>query len=214
MVSSTEAPPGDAVPDPGPPCTACHTALASGAKFCPECGTALKAATATSPEEEVLADTEERSGQQELRPARRAPDPEVDAQEEPEERTIDAVPVPGLCGHVLPPDAQFCPTCGARVGQMPARCSIKVLAPDEAPVVHDLKQEEVTIGKDPQSDIVIAGDDYVSRHHAKLVRSDGLFYLEDLRSSNGTLLRIRRPIVLEAGDEIVIGTTVLQLEMD
>ena len=36
--------------------------------------------------------------------------------------------------------------------------------------------------------------------------------LEDAGSSNGTYLRVNRPIVLQTGDEIVIGTKVLQFE--
>jgi len=71
--------------------------------------------------------------------------------------------------------------------------------------------DEFTIGKSPESGLALQ-DDYVSRRHARLTASNGMLFLEDLGSSNGTFLRVRRPIVLEAGDEILIGSTVLKVE--
>jgi pSer/pThr/pTyr-binding forkhead associated (FHA) protein len=71
---------------------------------------------------------------------------------------------------------------------------------------------ELTIGKAGDCHMVIAEDDYVSRRHAKLVHSDGMVFVEDLGSSNGTFLKVRRPVALEPGDEIVVGTCVLRFE--
>ena len=75
-----------------------------------------------------------------------------------------------------------------------------------------MTKPELTIGKLTECDLVIADDDYVSRRHARLFRSDGMVYLEDMGSANGTFLRVRRPIVLEPGDEILVGTAMFQLE--
>jgi pSer/pThr/pTyr-binding forkhead associated (FHA) protein len=72
--------------------------------------------------------------------------------------------------------------------------------------------DELSIGKAADCNMVIADDDYVSRRHARLVKSDGMVFLEDLGSSNGTFLRVRRPIVLEPGDEIVVGTCSLRFD--
>ncbi|MBK8270294.1 MAG: FHA domain-containing protein [Planctomycetes bacterium] len=69
------------------------------------------------------------------------------------------------------------------------------------------------IGKDADCNVVISDDEFVSRRHARLRLEDGLVFLEDLGSSNGTLLRIRRPIIIEAGDEILIGTRMMRLEL-
>ena len=41
-----------------------------------------------------------------------------------------------------------------------------------------------------------------------------MVFLEDLGSSNGTFLRVRRSIALEVGDEIAIGRNVFRLEQD
>ena len=72
--------------------------------------------------------------------------------------------------------------------------------------------EQLTIGKTPNNDLVTVGDNYVSRQHARLFKKDGKIVVEDLGSSNGTLLRLRRPIELEVGDEILVGTSVLRLQ--
>ena len=72
--------------------------------------------------------------------------------------------------------------------------------------------EQLIIGKDSDCDVVIADDSFVSRRHARLRRDDNLIFLDDLGSSNGTLLKICRPVIIEPGDEIMIGSTVLRLE--
>jgi pSer/pThr/pTyr-binding forkhead associated (FHA) protein len=75
-----------------------------------------------------------------------------------------------------------------------------------------LGNEPITIGTGEDCDVVLAGDAYVSRRHARITRDDSMILVEDLASSNGTLLRIRRSVAIEPGDELVIGTTVLRLE--
>jgi pSer/pThr/pTyr-binding forkhead associated (FHA) protein len=72
--------------------------------------------------------------------------------------------------------------------------------------------EELTIGKAPECDLVVTDDEYLSRRHVRLIRSEGKVVLEDLGSANGTFLRVRRPVALEPGDEILIGTSLFTLE--
>lgn len=71
----------------------------------------------------------------------------------------------------------------------------------------------VVIGRTPGADIVIA-DDFISSQHARVSpRGDGAV-LEDLGSTNGTILngqRISAPVLLETGDEIELGTVVLKV---
>jgi Protein of unknown function (DUF3662)/FHA domain len=74
-----------------------------------------------------------------------------------------------------------------------------------------LTQPEVTIGRLPECDIVV-DDAGASRQHARIRRTDGGFVLVDLGSTNGTLVN-DAPIqehVLEHGDRITIGETVLE----
>ena len=74
-----------------------------------------------------------------------------------------------------------------------------------------LTEPEVTIGRLPECDIVVE-DPGASRQHARIRRTDGGFVLVDLGSTNGTLVNDLpiREHVLENGDRITIGETVLE----
>ena len=55
-------------------------------------------------------------------------------------------------------------------------------------------------------------DEYASSHHARIRAGRGLWYVEDLGSTNGTFLngrRIHAPQLLNKGDKIRIGHTVM-----
>ncbi len=70
-----------------------------------------------------------------------------------------------------------------------------------------LAKEKTTIGRSSQNDIVLPGG-LTSRNHAVIDRVDGVFHIQDLNSSNGTLLngqRITRAAELYLGDVIGIG---------
>lgn len=71
----------------------------------------------------------------------------------------------------------------------------------------------IRIGRDPALELVIA-DDFVSTSHARIVPGPGGPLLEDLGSTNGTLLNgrpVKDPSPLVAGDEIEIGTVKLKV---
>jgi pSer/pThr/pTyr-binding forkhead associated (FHA) protein len=53
--------------------------------------------------------------------------------------------------------------------------------------VHDLVEDLVTIGRGPDNTIIL-GDSSVSSHHAQLQRVGKNYQLEDLGSTNGTLV--------------------------
>jgi pSer/pThr/pTyr-binding forkhead associated (FHA) protein len=72
----------------------------------------------------------------------------------------------------------------------------------------------VVIGRSPGADIVI-GDDFVSGRHARLAPSGDGAVLEDLGSTNGTVLngsRVTSPQSLRPGDTIDIGAVRLKVE--
>lgn len=70
----------------------------------------------------------------------------------------------------------------------------------------------VVIGRSPGADIVV-GDDFVSGRHARVFPSGADSVLEDLGSTNGTLLngeRITSPRSLKPGDVIDVGSVRLK----
>lgn len=70
--------------------------------------------------------------------------------------------------------------------------------------------EEVTIGRDESSEFEIR-EYVISRQHAKILRKNGRWLLEDIKSKNGTYLNNRRVTQeeLHDGDRIALGTIVL-----
>jgi len=71
-----------------------------------------------------------------------------------------------------------------------------------------------SIGRDAGNDIVVA-DEAASARHATLSFSEGEWWIDDLRSTNGTLLNGIRLTTRERmyyGDEIEIGRIALRLE--
>lgn len=75
---------------------------------------------------------------------------------------------------------------------------------------YELKNEEITLGRDITNQIVI-NDPEVSRHHLRLKRSAEGWSIEDLGSTNGTFIngqRISGHKALQNGDLIGLGETV------
>jgi DNA-binding response OmpR family regulator len=70
-----------------------------------------------------------------------------------------------------------------------------------------LDRSEVLIGRAPECDVVVP-DRQVSRHHARLTRTDGGYIIEDLKSKNGTHVngaQIDAPVALQDGDVIQVA---------
>jgi hypothetical protein len=77
-----------------------------------------------------------------------------------------------------------------------------------------LGDQPITIGRAPDSTIVL-DDDYVSHRHARIAPdAQGRWIVEDLGSTNGTYLdrqRLTGPSPVSAGTPIRIGKTVVEL---
>jgi len=70
-----------------------------------------------------------------------------------------------------------------------------------------LNKPEMVIGRDLTVDIVV-NDVEVSRKHAHLIAQQGGYLLEDLGSTNGTVvngLRLTSPYLLHPGEQIMLG---------
>jgi len=75
--------------------------------------------------------------------------------------------------------------------------------------------EELTIGRAAGCAVTLPDDTFVSQLHARVFfRGDG-FWLEDLGSTNGTLLngrKVKGTQPLHRGDRVQVGQTVLELQ--
>ncbi len=78
-----------------------------------------------------------------------------------------------------------------------------------------LGTSQITVGRAPDSTIVI-DDDFASSRHARIYPSEGAWIVEDLGSTNGTWIertRITSPTALPPGAPLRIGRTTLQLNL-
>lgn len=137
---------------------------------------------------------------------------------------------PGTVFVFQQPEMVSAPTRNASAEQMPTRVEIpktEGTAQVEAPVgaapprlhitvsgretrVHTLTQAEITFGRVSTNEIVIDNPD-ISRRHARLVKIENGYQIEDLGSSNGTYVngeRISAPRILQPGDQVRLGQSV------
>ncbi|MDR1151562.1 MAG: FHA domain-containing protein [Bifidobacteriaceae bacterium] len=71
----------------------------------------------------------------------------------------------------------------------------------------------LTIGRSATSNLVL-DDEFTSGRHALITPRDGVWYVEDLGSTNGTFVgrqRLRAPVAVQAGSAIRIGQTRVEL---
>lgn len=77
-----------------------------------------------------------------------------------------------------------------------------------------LADAQITIGRAPDSTLII-DDDYASSRHARVYPAEGSWIVEDLGSTNGTWIdrsRIITPTVLPVGAPLRVGRTTLQIQ--
>jgi pSer/pThr/pTyr-binding forkhead associated (FHA) protein len=76
-----------------------------------------------------------------------------------------------------------------------------------------LQGDVITIGRSPDSSVVIQ-DDYTSTHHARLETRGGNWLLRDLDSTNGTTLagaRVTSPTPIPLNTPIVVGSMTFEV---
>ncbi len=73
--------------------------------------------------------------------------------------------------------------------------------------------DELTVGRAAGCQITL-DDTYASQLHARIFLRDDQLFVEDLGSTNGTYLNRRKvsaPMVVSRGDQIQIGSTIMEL---
>lgn len=107
----------------------------------------------------------------------------------------------------------------ARTGRTSRRSKVKGtrLVVIEGPLTGTeipLEGAQITLGRAPDSTIVI-DDDYASSRHARIYESEGAWVVEDLGSTNGTWLdrtRLTTPTVLPVGAPLRVGRTTVVIQ--
>ena len=206
------------------PCPSCDLAKTAGAKFCPQCGANLTSLgeTVASPPPACVgagpacsdsATPEAAVSEHRIETKQTGPPVLGNAQAASVTSIVPSPPRACPCGRPIAEDAAFCAGCGVALTEE-AKTGLRLTCVDQQQrsSSRPIGSEPVVIGKDEACDVVIADDEFVSRRHARISRDGDLLMVEDLASRNGTLLRIRRPILIEPGDEILVGTSVLRLE--
>ncbi|HEY6564350.1 MAG TPA: SpoIIE family protein phosphatase [Pirellulaceae bacterium] len=92
--------------------------------------------------------------------------------------------------------------------------SLRVMAGESMGQQFVLDRPKLIVGRHPQCEIVVPSG-AVSRNHAQLVDRDGVFFVEDLQSRNGTYVNGRRitvPTKLDDGDEVRICDFILEYQ--
>lgn len=118
----------------------------------------------------------------------------------------------------------FCPCCGEPIGgstfcqecfrvderEAKLGTTLAELVLDKTDQKFPVDCRWVRIGRDPSNQIVLNDDRYTSRYHAWVTFDSNKFWLEDLGSTNGTMLnggQVERRELLSSGDKIRIGET-------
>jgi hypothetical protein len=78
--------------------------------------------------------------------------------------------------------------------------------------VRHLAGGEMVLGRE-EGDIVFRDDEFLSRRHAILRWQNNQCVLDDLKSSNGTFIRLRGPQPLEHGDVLRMGDQMFRIEL-
>jgi predicted component of type VI protein secretion system len=102
---------------------------------------------------------------------------------------------------------QWVPVWEGGKGNMAAVYRLIIRSGPSAGKVYDIEQNELTIGRDLNNEVVIS-DPEVSRRHARLYLQGPNYVLEDLVSTNGTFVngqRLMGPYVLRPGEVITLG---------
>lgn len=97
-----------------------------------------------------------------------------------------------------------------------SEAALTVLRGENVGSLYPIDADETMIGRSTEVGITLP-DDSLSRQHARILRGDGVYTIEDLGSTNGTFVdgeRLAAPRVLEDGSRIHLGSrTVLHFRM-
>jgi hypothetical protein len=94
--------------------------------------------------------------------------------------------------------------------------SLTVQETDTPAWTHSFSSPDITIGREPGCECILS-DDTISLRHARLSYHHSQWWIQDLQSTNGTLLndeKLKSATVIVSGDEIVCGQSVLIVSIE
>ncbi|MBV9242671.1 MAG: FHA domain-containing protein [Acidobacteria bacterium] len=191
-------------------CPTCHNSNHDTSRFCDSCGTRLAEAVAPLPPA-----TPE--------PPAYVPPPTADAIPRPV--SVTSLGIPAAVFQEQKSDSKPVPQAPDVTG--PIHSTMVIERGDGPGTEFKLVNDESTIGRwdadngvFPDIDLdAYDSDAKVSRRHAKIYRSNGSYFIEDLGSTNGTYVnRGRRllpgtPQQISDGDEVIVGKTFLRFHI-
>lgn len=100
------------------------------------------------------------------------------------------------------------------------KLQIDVLAGPETGASFSYQKDCITLGRAGDNDVALPSDSAVSARHARLIWQETQWFVEDMGSKNGTFIekseasqKVETPRALTPGQQIVMGESVLALEM-
>ncbi len=184
-------------------CPSCQSANLDSSRFCDECGSRLAASVAEQPPAYV-------------------PPPRASSMSRPVSVTSIGVPP------IAVESDQAGQMSGGRQGNSGVAHAALVIERGDSPGTEfRLTNDDSTIGRwdadngvFPDVDLdAFDADAKVSRRHARIVRKNGSYFIEDLGSTNGTYVNRGRRLlpgnsqVLNDGDEVIVGKTFLRFQV-
>ncbi|MBV9923576.1 MAG: FHA domain-containing protein [Acidobacteria bacterium] len=203
-------------------CERCQTENIEGSQYCDECGAALQPGPAGG----HRAHTSEHAGPSTEAVAsdtgRRAAAPELRAV--PKSLSSPSPSVTGVAGR--PKVHEEAPT-GRRESTAAPHAKLVIHRGRSVGKEFPMCEDESHIGRwDADGgifpDVDLDSDDpeaKVSRRHARITRRSGMYYIEDLGSTNGTFVNRGRRLLpgdrqpLRDGDEVIVGKTFLKFHV-
>jgi len=193
-------------------CEKCGAEFLDGARFCSSCGTPAEAEAAARGESscgkcgKALAEGQKfcsACGGTAAEPPEKAAEVSTEGGEAPK-----PVPKCPSCGEEHAGDGKYCPRCGTELAEPCGGARLTVISDECTGKAFPLAAAETTIGKG--GDVDLSHDEFISRHHASLVREDGRFFVVHRDGRNGTFLVVRDRAEISDGDRILCGKTVLE----
>jgi pSer/pThr/pTyr-binding forkhead associated (FHA) protein len=93
---------------------------------------------------------------------------------------------------------------------------ILMIAKEEQELSYRFNLPEIIIGRDPACDLVLS-DSTVSAKHARINFKHNQWWLEDMKSTNGTMLyqqQVDIPVVITSGDLFTCGQVEISVEIE